>query len=124
VDARAFVWGDTFDEAFALTLERGRERTGLVPFDKVSDIPDDSVDRSVYGVLALGGNVREWTATRFEEDEERFFEVKGGSAATPKRFAYCAYSSDTPVVPTDIGFRYVMPVRPALDGVPEPGPGR
>jgi hypothetical protein len=22
---------------------------------------------------------------------------------------YCAYSSDTPVVPSDVGFRYVMP---------------
>ena len=36
--------------------------------------------------------------------------IKGASAATTRRFLYCSYSSETPVVPTDVGFRYVSPV--------------
>ena len=55
--------------------------------------------------------VREWTGTPFGPGSP-FYQVKGASAATPKPFLYCAYSSDTPVVPTDIGFRYVMPLAP------------
>lgn len=66
-------------------------------------------DTSVYCVKDLGGNVREWTNSKFHEGSP-FFQIKGASSSTTRRFLYCAYSSDTPVVPSDVGFRYVFPI--------------
>ncbi|MCH2176730.1 MAG: formylglycine-generating enzyme family protein, partial [Lentisphaeria bacterium] len=63
-------------------------------------------DVSIYGVRGLTGNVREWTSTRFPGT--RTHQVKGCSAFLSSRFAYCAYSSDTPVIPSDVGFRFVV----------------
>ena len=62
----------------------------------------------MYGVLDLAGNVREWTASTVPAD--RGYQIKGGSLATGERFLYCANASDTPVIPTDVGFRYIMPI--------------
>lgn len=57
----------------------------------------------------MGGNVREWTNSKFVVDSP-FYQIKGASASISKRFLYCAYSSDTPVVLSDVGFRYVIPI--------------
>ena len=57
----------------------------------------------------MGGNAREMTSSRFIDGGE-FYQLKGASASTTRRFLYCAYSSDTPVAPSDVGFRYVMPL--------------
>ncbi|MCX6985464.1 MAG: SUMF1/EgtB/PvdO family nonheme iron enzyme, partial [Lentisphaerae bacterium] len=66
-------------------------------------------DISTYGLFDMGGNVREMTSSRFI-DGGAFYQLKGASASTTRRFLYCAYSSDTPVAPSDVGFRYVMPL--------------
>ena len=63
----------------------------------------------MYGVNDMAGNVREWTSSKFIDSP--YYQIKGGSASLTRRFAYCAYSSDTPVVPSDVGFRYVMPLK-------------
>ena len=56
----------------------------------------------------MGGNVREYTSSLFP-DETGFYQIKGASSSTGKRFLYCAYASDTPVIPSDVGFRYIIP---------------
>jgi len=111
VDGRPFVWGQTYDPTFAFLLENRAAREQFGIFAPPGSLPRD---RSIYGAWDLAGNVREWTSSRFP-DNSPFFQVKGASAATTQRFAYCAYSSDTPVVPTDIGFRCLLPVVPELD---------
>jgi serine/threonine-protein kinase len=111
VDGRPFVWGQTYDPSYAFLLENAAARAQFGIFAPPGSLPHD---RSIYGAWDMAGNVREWTASRFP-DNSPFFQVKGASAATTQRFAYCAYSSDTPVVPTDIGFRCLLPVVPELD---------
>ncbi|MDT8392113.1 MAG: bifunctional serine/threonine-protein kinase/formylglycine-generating enzyme family protein [Lentisphaeria bacterium] len=107
VDGRTFPWGTTFEPTVALTHENVAARQVYPLFAPVGSFPRD---RSVYGVLDMGGNVREWTSSQFGEGD-RFYHIKGGSAILTRRFAAAAYSGDTPAVPSDVGFRYVMPVR-------------
>jgi len=104
VDGRDYVWGNTYEVDFSYTLENeaARESHGL--FAPARSLP---MDRSVYGAFDLAGNAREWTSSRFGEDSP-FYQVKGASASVTRGFLYCCNASDTPVVPTDIGFRYVM----------------
>ena len=104
VDGRDYVWGNGFQAAFAYILENEEARASHGLFAPVRSFPHD---RSVYGAFDLAGNAREWTSSRFGEDS-LFFQVKGASASVTKGFLYCCSASDTPVVPTDIGFRYVM----------------
>ena len=130
VDGRQYVWGDRAEPTsdapakpgrgatsaptsapalaspFAYTVENRAARRAYGPWAPPGSFPHDS---SVYGVMDMAGNVREWTATRFPGGSP-FFQIKGGSASVTKRFLFCAYSSDTPVVPSDVGFRYVMPL--------------
>ncbi len=112
VDGRAYVWGNTYDPSYALTLDNRRKKA-ILPF--WAPVGSCEYDRSVYGVLDMAGNAREWTASRFPFDSP-FYRVKGASASTTKRFLYCAYASDTAVVPTDIGFRYVVEVEQRSTG--------
>jgi hypothetical protein len=58
----------------------------------------------------MAGNVREFTCSRFISGGP-CVQVKGASSSVSKRFLYCSYSSDTPVAPSDIGFRYVIPFK-------------
>jgi formylglycine-generating enzyme required for sulfatase activity len=106
VDGRAFVWGNTFDPTFAQTIEAVADRPQDEMWGPVGSHP---LDLSVYGVLDMAGSVREMTGSLFPGDSP-FYQIKGASLATPQRFAYCAYATDTPVVPTDVGFRYVIPL--------------
>lgn len=112
VDGRLFVWGDEFRPDLAYSVENEASQASFhglwaPPGSHPGDI-------SVYGALDMAGNVREWTGTRFNESSP-FYIVKGGSLATTRPFLHCSYISDTPVVPSDIGFRVVMPLDPALD---------
>lgn len=107
VDGRTFPWGTTFDPTFALTHENIAARQVYPLFAPVGSFPRD---HSVYGVLDMGGNVREWTASQFGEGG-RFYQIKGGSAILTRRFTAAAYSGNTPAVPSDVGFRYIIPVQ-------------
>jgi serine/threonine-protein kinase len=111
VDGRNFVWGNDWRDDFALTLENSAWRNSNKPFlwAAPGSFP---ADVSVYGVYDMTGNVREHTGSKFQVSDMFFHQIKGASSSTPMRFAHCAYSSDTPVVPTDIGFRYVIPFEP------------
>lgn len=105
VDGRIYPWGNMFGNDYAYLDETGSDdarRLYAVP----GSYP---TDRSVYGVLDLGGNVREWTSTLFP-DSARRYQIKGGSLAVSRRYAACAYADSTPAIPTDVGFRYVMPL--------------
>jgi eukaryotic-like serine/threonine-protein kinase len=106
VDGRHFVWGNQMKNEYAFINENSSAKKQFAYFAPPGSFPRDT---SVYGVCDMGGNVREWTASKFI-DESPFFQIKGASASTSKRFLYCAYASDTPVVPSDVGFRYVFPV--------------
>ena len=106
VDGREYVWGNRYDAGFAFTAGNREAHSRFGLFAPPGSVP---TDRSVYGVMDMAGNVREWTLSRFSEGS-LFFQIKGASAATSRYFLSCAYASDTPVVPTDVGFRYVVPV--------------
>lgn len=107
VDGRTYVWGNGLDPTYTLTRynkEGKREYPYFAPAARFK-----RTDVSPYNVYDMAGNVREMTATPLPTSEV-FHQLKGGSAATPDNFLPAAYSSDTPVVPTDVGFRYVMEV--------------
>ncbi len=105
-DGRNFPWGDGFNAKYANINENAEARAKFGYFAPPGSFPKDI---SVYGLFDMGGNVREMTSSRFIDGGE-FFQLKGASASTTRRFLYCAYSSDTPVAPSDVGFRYVMPL--------------
>jgi len=111
VDGRRFVWGNGLNRAFALVKDnlKGKEKYPLLaPPEKFK-----FTDRSVYNAFDMAGNVREMTSTPFPDDPSKdsiFYQIKGASASTPSVFLPCAYASDTPVVPSDIGFRYIQEI--------------
>ncbi len=104
VDGREYPWGNGFDPNLSFTSENLEGKLRHPYFAPVGQFP---LDRSVYGALDMGGNARERTGSRFA-DGSQFYQIKGSSGSLTRRFAACAYSSDTPVVPTDVGFRYVV----------------
>jgi len=105
-DGRLFPWGNGFNANFANISENKEARTRYGFWAPPGSFP---MDVSVYGAFDMGGNVREMTSSRFP-DSSAFYQIKGASCSTGRRFLYCEYSSDTPVVPSDVGFRYVMQV--------------
>jgi serine/threonine-protein kinase len=105
VDGRNFPWGNGFNAEYANIHENTVARKKFGYFAPPGSFPKDV---SVYGLYDTGGNVREMTSSRFIDGGE-FYQIKGASASTTRRFLYCSYSSDTPVAPSDVGFRYVMP---------------
>jgi serine/threonine-protein kinase len=120
VDGRRFVWGNAYDATHAYVAENAE---ALARFGGRWAPPGSFPrDASVYGVLDMAGNVREWTGSRFPTPDagrpSPFYQIKGASLATSKRFLPCAYSSDTPVVPSDVGFRYVLPLAPEEPATP------
>jgi len=105
VDGRRYVWGDELKLSYTLT-RKNKAGQKKYPFFA----PPGSfrfTDNSIYNVLDLAGNVREMTSSLLP-GSKILYQVKGGSAFTPASFLPCCYASDTPVVPSDIGFRYVM----------------
>jgi formylglycine-generating enzyme required for sulfatase activity len=56
-DGRPFPWGDEFDASLTNTLESGLQDTV-----EAASLP---ADISPFGVLGMGGNVQEWTASTY-----------------------------------------------------------
>ncbi len=106
VDGRNFPWGDGFNANYANINENAEARKKFGYFAPPGSFPKDI---SIYGLYDMGGNAREMTSSRFLDGGD-FYQLKGASASTTRRFLYCAYSSDTPVAPSDVGFRYVTPL--------------
>ena len=106
VDGRNFVWGNKTSNEFAFISENSEATKRFGFWAPPGSFP---LDTSIYGVSDMGGNVREWTNSKFM-GESPFYQIKGASAATTTRFLYCAHASDTPMVPSDVGFRYVFPM--------------
>lgn len=115
-DGRDYPWGNTFRPAYAYTFENAAVREaygawappGIVPYDK-----------SPYGAFDMAGNVREWTGSLFP-DGTPFYQIKGASSATTKRYLPLDSSDDTPLTPSDVGFRYLLPLLPEDFVHPEP----
>ncbi|OGV45590.1 MAG: hypothetical protein A2017_12315 [Lentisphaerae bacterium GWF2_44_16] len=105
-DGRNYVWGNGYEPEYAFTIENTEARKKYGNWAPPGSFP---VDTSIYGASDMGGNVREYTSSFFP-DETGFYQIKGASSSTGKRFLYCAYSSDTPVIPSDVGFRYIIPL--------------
>ena len=104
VDGRRYVWGNGLNERLTLTKknEHGKKKYPFLA-------PPGSfklTDQSIYVVYDLAGNVREMTSTLLP-GSDTLYQIKGGSAFTPATFLPCCYASDTPVVPSDVGFRYI-----------------
>jgi formylglycine-generating enzyme required for sulfatase activity len=111
-DCRKFVWGNdhTLEKTFTRSNKEAKENYKF--WAKPGSFPDDM---SVYGVMDMSGNVREWTSTRFSTTDN-FFLIKGGSAFTPDNFLYCEAESYTSFIPSDVGFRYIQEIeKPKVD---------
>ncbi|MDH3981784.1 MAG: bifunctional serine/threonine-protein kinase/formylglycine-generating enzyme family protein, partial [Kiritimatiellaceae bacterium] len=105
VDGRVYPWGNGLN--VALTLTRSNEK-GKAKYPFMAPVGSYKMtDCSVYNVYEMAGNAREMTSSSLPNDDT-FFQFKGGSASTPENFLPCSNSSDTPVTPSDVGFRYMM----------------
>lgn len=105
-DGRNYPWGNTFSSTFALLYEN---HAGIREFQGAAPPRQFLVDCSVYGVYDLAGNVREWTGSRFPE-AAGLHQIKGGSWAGSRRFLPLSKAASMPLLPPDVGFRYVMPL--------------
>jgi len=109
VDGRRYVWGNGFVKGANLALTKDNEK-GKARFPLWAPPGKFMRDVSVYGAYDMAGNVREMTSTSLP-GSKTFYQLKGGSASTPPAFLPCSYASDTPVVPSDVGFRYVQEIQ-------------
>lgn len=105
-DCRNFVWGNDFSPHKTLIRSNKTAKAKYKYWAKGSHFPED---KSVYGVMDMAGNVREWTSTMFST-EETFYLIKGSSAFTPDNFLYCEAESYTSFIPSDVGFRYIQEI--------------
>ena len=108
VDGRRYVWGNGFNEKLTLTKKNQSAKKKYPLFAPPGSF--SFADVSVYNVYDMAGNVREMTSTPLpgSGDQKTLYQLKGGSAFTTETFLPCSYASDTPVVPSDVGFRYVQ----------------
>lgn len=105
-DCRNFVWGNDFSPDKTLARSNKTAKAKYKYWAKCGLFPED---KSVYGVLDMAGNIREWTSTKFST-EDTFFLIKGSSAFTPDNFLYCEAESYTSFIPSDVGFRYIQEI--------------
>lgn len=104
-DGRLFPWGNKFRQDFSFTFENkeAKEKYGLwAPPGSIKE------DCSPYGVMDMAGNVREWTDSKFD-DGTQFWQIKGASSSTSNRFLPLETADDTPLIPSDVGFRILFP---------------
>ena len=111
VDGRWFPWGNEFDPSLANTVGSLPERLTIVSVD------ESPADESVYGVRAMGGNVRDWTASDGSRGAERARGsrvVRGGTAYWEPHWSRCASRGlfDPDSVDATVGFRLMA----RLDG--------
>lgn len=103
-DGRTYPWGNGYNPAYAFILENEEARRQYGLWAPPGSFPHDC---SVYGVLDMGGNVREWTASPFVPGIPQF-QIRGGSSSTSQRHLPVHQASDAPFLPSDVGFRYAV----------------
>lgn len=106
VDGRRYVWGNGLNVKLALTKKNMAAKKKYPFFAPPGSFK--GTDVSVYNAYDMAGNVREMTSSPLPGSGETLYQIKGGSAFTPATFLPCCYASDTPVVPSDVGFRYLQ----------------
>jgi serine/threonine-protein kinase len=62
-DARIFPWGDNWDNSLANANKTTADIKSPLAINKP---PNNTEDRSPFGIYAMAGNVSEWTATDFQ----------------------------------------------------------
>ena len=102
VDGRTYPWGYEYDPDANLALVSDNAK-GKELYPHWAPPGSFKRDISVYNVYDMGGNVREYASAT-----DGAFQISGGSASTPSSFLPCWHVSDAFVVPSDVGFRYVM----------------
>jgi serine/threonine protein kinase/formylglycine-generating enzyme required for sulfatase activity len=105
-DGRPYPWGYSFVSSYVFTHEN---EDALREYGRWAPPGSFPADISPYGVFDMAGNVREWTASEFPDASDTFFQIKGASSSTPRRYLPLECSDDTAVAPSDVGFRYVLP---------------
>ena len=113
-DLRKYTWGNTFSDTAAFIRENKEAFKNYPLFAPVGSFPQDV---SPYGLTDMVGNAREWTSSRFPDDNE--YQVMGASASTTKRFLPLTRVTSLSAFPSDIGFRYVIEYMDNLDVVPD-----
>jgi serine/threonine-protein kinase len=103
-DGRTYPWGNGYNPSYAFTIENEEARCLYGLWAPPGSFPRDV---SVYGVLDLGGNVREWTASTFVPGVPQF-QIRGSSGSASQRYLPVDRASDAPFFPSDVGFRYVV----------------
>ena len=106
VDGRSFVWGGNFRNSAALTANNA---AALMEFPHSAPVGSFPEDASIYGVLDMAGNVREFVSS--DDLFGTLRPVKGGSFKTDWRFSRCAAMSYCTGREDDVGFRYVMELK-------------
>jgi serine/threonine protein kinase/formylglycine-generating enzyme required for sulfatase activity len=108
VDGRAFPWGNYFDYSFC-SMGRSKAERRVGP-DKAGSFP---LDASVYGVEDMAGNVSEWTASFFGQDQSIALYKGSGWSKIEDRFARCACrNGDIPEAVDDSrGFRIAISIK-------------
>jgi len=105
-DGRLYPWGNHLVPSFAnINSSQALESRGAHLWAPPGSFPEDC---SVYGVYDMAGNVREWTATPWDETKRYIFQIKGGSALTAEHYLPLERCDRIPLTPPDVGFRYVM----------------
>ena len=122
VDGRLFPWGNFFDSSKSFIRENLPASTTYGRWAAPRQFPGDV---SIYGAFDMAGNVREWTGSVFS-DGTGFYQIKGSSSVATKRYLPLGSADDMPLIPSDVGFRYVIPyeyeaaVQPGNPGMPVP----
>jgi formylglycine-generating enzyme required for sulfatase activity len=106
VDGRKYIWGNYLKNKNALIPENNFAAKKY-PFGAPAE--KFSLDRSIYGVYEMAGNVREYTATPNNNSKLTFI-VKGGSSRIGGDSLYCSFNGFAGRLADDIGFRYIMPL--------------
>ena len=108
VDGRLYPWGNFFEPSFAFTRDN---LEAVQKFGRWAPPRQFPQDVSIYGVYDLAGNVREWTSSTFD-DSMHSYQIKGSSGVSSQRFLPLSRAHDTPMVPSDVGFRVLIPLQP------------
>ena len=106
VDGRLYPWGNYFDSGKAFIRENLQASQTYGRWAPSRQFPGDV---SIYGAYDMAGNVREWSSTVFT-DGSGLYQIKGSSSVATKRYLPLGGAGDMPLIPSDVGFRYVIPL--------------
>ncbi len=112
-----FPWGDLWDSSFANASKKNVEPRSTLSIDVA---PNNSTDKSPFGIYAMAGNVREWTSSNFKLYPDSKYQpaqsdfqsrvIRGGSfkiAATAARTSYRGWDLPDKSY-DDLGFRLAV----------------